>query len=112
MHAKSRSVIPALARAHGLDDELFVSVFVHTSEIQVTATKSFILMQYNWEHVLAVKADKELVQPFLGSTFNVIEIFGFEICMFWSKLVLQASLLFLNLEIHDIRSRYRIQYRL
>ncbi len=92
---------------HGLGDEvLFVSIFVHTSGIQVTAKTSFILMQCSWKQVLAVKTDKELVQLFLGSTFNVIEIFGFKICIFWSELVLQASLLFLNLTIDTIKYKY------
>jgi hypothetical protein len=68
-------------------------VFVHTSGIQVTAKKSFILIQCSWKHVLAVKTDKELVELLLGSTSNVIVILGFEICVFWSKLVPQASLL-------------------
>ena len=72
-------------------------------------------MQCSWKHVLAVKTDKELVQHFLGSTFNMIEIFGFKKCIFWSELVLQASLLFLDLRtqlsinIDTIKYKYIVQ---
>jgi hypothetical protein len=67
-------------------------------------------MRCSWKYVLAVKTDKELVQFFLGSTFDMIEIFGFKICIFWSELVLQGSLLFLNLEIDTIKNKYIVYY--
>jgi hypothetical protein len=50
--------------------------------------------------VLAIKTDKELMELFLGSTCNMIKILGFEICIFSGNLVLQALLLFLNLNIN------------
>ena len=57
-------------------------------------------MQGCRQHVLAIKTDKELMELFLGSTCNMIKILGFEICIFSGNLVLQALLLFLNLNIN------------
>ena len=58
--------------------------------------------------MLAIKTDKELMELFLGSTCNMIKILGFEICIFSGNLVLQALLLFLNLNIN--KSEHYIVY--
>ena len=58
--------------------------------------------------MLAIKTDKELMEIFLGSTCNMIKILGFEICIFSGNLVLQALLLFLNLNIN--KSEHYIVY--
>ena len=65
-------------------------------------------MQGCRQHVLAIKTDKELMELFLGSTCNMIKILGFEICIFSGNLVLQALLLFLNLNIN--KSEHYIVY--
>ena len=48
------------------------------------------------------------MELFLGSTCNMIKILGFEICIFSGNLVLQALLLFLNLNIN--KSEHYIVY--
>ena len=66
-------------------------------------------MQDCWQHVLAIKSDKELMELFLGSTCNMIKILGFKICIFSGNLVLQALLLFLNLRLRTWPGRERFR---
>jgi hypothetical protein len=47
--------------------------------------------------VFTIKTYKELMELFLRRRSNVIEVLGFEISIFWCKLVLESPLLLENL---------------
>jgi hypothetical protein len=49
--------------------------------------------------MLAIQSNKELMELFLWSTRNVIKPLGFEISILGCKLVLETTLLLLNLHI-------------
>jgi hypothetical protein len=53
--------------------------------------------------VLAIKPYQELMKLFLGSTRDVIEVLGLEICIFRGQFVLQAPLLLIHLGQQKIR---------
>jgi hypothetical protein len=52
--------------------------------------------------VLAIKTYKELMKLFLRGTCNVVEFLGFEISVFWCKLVFEAPLLLSNLKTQKV----------
>jgi hypothetical protein len=54
-------------------------------------------VQRRGQDVFTIKTYKELMELFLRRRRNVIEVLGFEISIFWCKLVLESPLLLENL---------------
>jgi hypothetical protein len=54
-------------------------------------------VQRRGQDVFTIKTYKELMELFLRRRRNVIEVLGFEISIFWRKLVLESPLLLENL---------------
>jgi hypothetical protein len=54
-------------------------------------------VQRGGQDVFTIKTYKELMELFLRRRRNVIEVLGFEISIFWRKLVLESPLLLENL---------------
>jgi hypothetical protein len=54
-------------------------------------------VQRRGQDVFTIKTYKELMELFLRRRRNVIEVLGFEISIFWRKLVLESTLLLENL---------------